>query len=59
MDDKRIMELLVAALERFDERRKESGNNKLFREEERVLIERQLRRVESATRAASRDRRLP
>jgi len=59
MTDKEIMEILARALEAFDRRREEAGNPALFRYEERVLIDRQLRRVETATRVACGDRRLP
>ena len=59
MTDKETMEILVRAIETFDRRREESGNHELFRYEERVMIDRQLRQVETATRFATGDRRLP
>jgi len=59
MTDKEIMEILARALEAFDRRREESGDPTLFQNEERIMIDRQLRRVETATRVACGDRRLP
>jgi len=59
MTEKAVMELLVVAFEAFDRRREESGDPTLFQHEERIMVDRQLRRVETATRVACGDRRLP